>query len=142
VSKKKLWVASTLVAICAALAVFHFLNPYPSDLPSRRGVDGTEVTYLKACTNALPWDQPTKIVSTEKRASTLIVEVLANQNCGPVYAVEPIVKRDGADIELGWSWWSRPTDAMAACKCTRHLQFSVPNVDVHDAKISVAKDNR
>ena len=57
----------------------------------------------------------------------LIVQMLANAGCGPYYADAPNARIEGDTVSVGWSW-ALPKDApVAACICTRRLEFRVSN---------------
>jgi len=94
------------------------------------------VRVLTACSDALPWDKPSMVESHSHSGEGLIVRVLANASCGGLEPVAPEARVDGQDVRISWSWYSPPDTALAACLCTRRLEFVVPHA-VHVSKPSI-----
>jgi hypothetical protein len=119
---------------------YWFMRP-PADMPTQIGQDGTSLREIAGCSEALPWDQQSRVTAFRKNGNQLVATVIANENCGPVLPVEPRASVRGETVEIGWNWWSRPNSPMAACKCTRHIEFTVPNVEAANPVISISKSN-
>jgi hypothetical protein len=132
---------AALVLVFAALVYFGVrLNTM--GMPRTTNADGTSLQEIHGCgRDELAWSEPTKILNTDVNDKVLKVTVLANATCGDVFAVEPKTSRLANAIELSWDWWSPPNAIVAACKCTRRLEFSIPSSEGMPNKITIAPKN-
>jgi len=103
-------------------------------MPGTVGSDGTTVRELAACSDDSELVGMNKVLSTSEGADGLTVLALAKHDCGPFSAVAPAAKIRGAELELSWSWYIEPNQSVAACLCTRRLEFFVPGAKGIDAK--------
>ena len=132
---------ATIAAIIVAIA-FYVVWHMTRDMPLQTGAGGIELREVAACgKDELPWSDPTKVEKVEVVGTTLKAIVLANATCGDVFPVEPVANVRGSDIELAWSWWTSPKGTAAACKCTRRIEFSIPNVNIEKPTVSIAPGN-
>jgi len=108
--------------------------------PTSVGRDGTSVHELASCSDELPWDQPSKVETVSQKSEGLVVRVLANASCGGVRAVEPRAKIEKQNVMLSWSWYLPEGEAVAACLCTRRLEFVVPRGKaLHSPSVSLSE---
>jgi hypothetical protein len=111
-------------------------------MPSQKGDRGIELREVSACgKDELPWSDPTKVEKVEILGTTLKAIVLVNATCGDVFPVEPVARVRDGNVELAWSWWWAPKGMAAACKCTRRIEFSIPNVNIEKPTVSIAPAN-
>ena len=127
-----------LVAAVGGTALY-----FPRSKPVVTGPDGTTVQEIASCSGELPSDQQEKVDSVRVEQTQLIVQVLANAECGPFSAEAPSARTEGDTVSLGWSW-VLPKDApVAACICTRRLEFRVPNAGtINRPKVVISKGVR
>jgi hypothetical protein len=94
--------------------------------PSTVGHDGISVREIDVCSEELPWGEPSKVESVSQGGTGLVVRVLANVSCGGVQPVEPSASIQGKIVQISWFWYAPPNEAVAACLCTKGLEFLVP----------------
>ena len=140
---------ATLFGVLASVFLFFVWNgtitfgPSLSDMPARVGDGGVMLRVVSGCSNALPWSELSKVASVERAATRLTAVVLANATCGDIYPVKPVVKRQDQSLELAWSWWSPAKDgSLAACRCTRHIEFTIPGIDGATPAVTIAAQNQ
>lgn len=114
---------------------------FSSEMPPQVGENGVELREIAGCSEALAWNTPSRVFSSDKVGLVLKVVVLANETCGDIRPVFPSAVIDGHQIELKWAWWHRPNTPLAACKCTRHIEFTIPNVEATNPVVMIAKSN-
>ena len=126
--------------VIAGLYLLLLLNP-EWRMPSQTGRDGVALRTISGCTEALKWEEPSRVENISRTNNTLKVIVLAKATCGAVYPVKPLANLTNNGIELSRNWWSDPIGSFAKCKCTRHIEFSVPNFENSDVAVTIASDN-
>lgn len=114
-------VATVLLAFACTAAVIWKLKH-----PTVIGADGTSVRELAACSKELPWGEPTKIESISKQREGLVIRILVNATCGGQQPVEPETKVEGQNVKISWFWYLPEDEWIAACMCTRRLEFVSP----------------
>ena len=65
-----------------------------------------------------------------------MVSVFANAACGGLRAENPQARTAANAVALSWSWVNPDGAPMAACKCTRHLEFRVEGVPAGDVTVT------
>jgi hypothetical protein len=110
-------------------------------MPARTGEGGVMLSVVSGCSQALPWSEPSKVVTIERAASRLTAVVQANAVCGDLYPVKPVVRRHDREFVLGWSWWSPAEPEFAACFCTRHIEFTIPNIEGNTPSVAIELEN-
>ena len=94
------------------------------------------VKELGGCSHALPWTKTSEVRAVKREGATLVVSVFANAACGGLRADKPQARASGDAIALSWSWVNPDGAPMAACKCTRHLEFRVDGVPEGDLTVT------
>jgi len=84
------------------------------------------VREIGACSEELPWGEPSKVESVSQIGKGLVIRVLANVSCGGVQPVEQSVSIQGKIVQISWFWYAPPNEAVAACLCTKRLEFLIP----------------
>ena len=107
-------------------------------MPSQTGHNGISLRSIAGCSEALNWEQPSRVESVVKTDNILKVVVLANATCGAVFPVSPSANIKNNDIELSWNWWHDPIGMFAKCECTRHIEFTIPGIDGATPVVTIA----
>ena len=133
---------TVLAAFVLTVSVFLTLLFNPEwRMPPRKGPGGVSLRTIAGCSEALKEGQASRVQEVIRTESTLRVIVLANRQCGSVFPVSPSATTKDLNIELAWGWWSDPIGTFAKCTCTRHIEFSVPNITISDLKVTIAEAN-
>ena len=136
-------VGIVLGVLCVAIGLFVILLLYPEwRMPSQTGHNGISLRTIAGCSESLKWEQPSRVESVAKTDNTLRVVVLANATCGAVFPVNPSANIKNNDVELSWNWWSDPIGSFAKCKCTRHIEFTIPGIDGATPAVTIAAQNQ
>jgi hypothetical protein len=96
------------------------------------------VRELAGCSHALPWTKSSEVRETRRDGTDLVVGVLANATCGGMRAESPRAEARDKEIEITWLWVNPDNAPLAACKCTRHLEFRVADAPEGDVAIRAA----
>ena len=132
-------VGVTVIALIVAAILLYGSWNLTKDMPSQKGTSGVELREVASCEkDQLPRSSPSRVEKVEIIGSTLRAFVLANAACGGVYPVKPEARVSGDNIELAWSWWAPPRGPIAACDCTRRIEFLVPNNTIANPTVSIA----
>lgn len=122
-----------------ASGLFVILLLYPEwRMPSQKGPEGISLRTIAGCSEALKWDQSSRVESVSKTENALKVVVLANARCGAVYPVRPSADIKNNAIELSWGWWNDPIGMFAKCECTRHIEFTIPSIGGAAPPVTIA----
>jgi hypothetical protein len=106
----------------------------------RASGDDVKVTVREVggCSNALAWDKANEIRSSTRDGKDLVVSVLSNATCGGLRAELPLAEVVSNSVKLSWKWVN-PNDApLAACLCTRHLEFRLSGLSDSAIVVSAA----
>ena len=104
------------------------------------GQGGVSVSEVAGCSDELDWGKTSQVKNIARDGDILVVHLLANQSCGSVRAVQPRADIAGNTVTLGWSWHIPKGAPLAACICTRHLEFRIPGTPPGDLNVTVTKD--
>jgi len=96
------------------------------------------VRELGGCSHALPWTKSSEVRESRREGAELVVGVLANAACGGMQAQAPLVQVREREIEITWLWVNPDNAPLAACKCTRHLEFRVTDAPEGEVAIRAA----
>ena len=104
------------------------------------GKGGVSVREVAGCSDELDWGKTSQVKKIARDGDILVVHLLANQSCGSLRAVQPHADIAGNTVTLGWSWQIPDPAALAACICTRHLEFRIPGIPPGDLNVSVTEN--
>ena len=93
------------------------------------------VRELGGCSHALPWTKSAEVREVRREGEELVVAVLANAACGGMQAQAPLARAREQELEITWVWVNPDNAPLAACKCTRHLEFRVAGAPAGDVAV-------
>jgi hypothetical protein len=129
--------------ILALLARAAFFSLAAAPVHASPGAAGTvavaTVQEIGGCSNALPWSERSRIRAVGREEGELVVSVLANAACGGLRPDSPQVELSGSTLSLSWVWVKPDNVPLAACLCTRHLEFRVSGVPPGDVVVNAAE---
>lgn len=108
--------------------------------PVATGEDGTTVQEVASCSEELPWEKPPQVERVSHESSALLVRILANASCGPLQAEQPSAAIEGNTVTLSWQWVAPKDAALAACLCTRRLEFRIPKAQSISSPVIVISE--
>jgi hypothetical protein len=100
------------------------------------GEGGVSVRVVAECSND-EFGQEYKVEKIARDGEILVVLVAATDACGLLRPVQPRADVAGNTVTLGWAWQHPKGVPMAACLCTRHLEFRVPGIPPGEPNIAV-----
>jgi hypothetical protein len=103
------------------------------------GAGGVSVRQVAGCNEELPWREKPRVQNVVRDGDSLVVTLLANNTCGPFKAASPSAVLQGKSLALDWSWRRVDDSPVAACICTRHLEFRVPKMPPGDITVTTLK---
>jgi hypothetical protein len=103
------------------------------------GQGGVSVREVAGCSDELDWGKTSQVKKIARDGDNLVVHLLANQACGSLRAVQPRADVAGNSVILGWSWQMPKDGPLAACICTRHLEFRIPGIPPGDLNVTVTE---
>ena len=119
------WREAVIAAVTSALLVTCLAAPLRSWAAESNAGPTVAVREIGGCSNALPWTKSTDVREVTRDGEDLVVSVLANAACGGLRAELPQADVSPNTLALSWVWTNPDRAPLAACKCTRHLQFRV-----------------
>ena len=105
------------------------------------GVDGhITLKGIGGCDEELPWGKGPEVKSIQWNGNELVIIVIQNISCGPFEPVAPSYIQSGSKLILKWSWHLPPDSPVAACLCTRHLEFTLTDFPKKKYEILLSED--
>lgn len=83
------------------------------------------VKHVGNCAMALGQGNADSIKAIHREGNDLVVSVIASASCGGLVADSPQVIFKGKSADLSWVWTNPDDGPLAACLCSRQLEFKV-----------------